>query len=380
MRPPGNGIVTLSQGRTANRHVQVKSGAARADAISLQGNWSPVNSDSTVSERLPGSIILSQTDRIGDAIATLPMAGLIKHHAPGTRVIALGRRYTEAIWRACPHIDDLILLEELRTPGAAVERLKGANAEAIVHVWPDREVAHWARQADIPTRVGSSRRLHHWTTCNVRPWVRRKVSGLHTVVLNARLLEPFGVRAPRDAVALAAYGRLDAPPLGAGVGALLRAGRRNVVVHPFTAGGGPAWGLQNYAALIAALDPDRYHCIVTGTAEEARRYRAVLPLARPHVTDAGGMLELAQLMQLIGAADALVAASTGPLHLAAALGRRAIGLYTMRDHAAPARWRPLGADAHALVFDPNCRTCAVKSDCDCIERIIPARVIELLER
>ena len=48
---------------------------------------------------------------------------------------------------------------------------------------------------------------------------------------------------------------------------------------------------------------------------------------RDRVTDLTGQLSLSQLVELIAHCDGLVAASTGPLHLAAAFGIRAVGLY-----------------------------------------------------
>ena len=100
----------------------------------------------------------------------------------------------------------------------------------------------------------------------------------------------------------------------------------------------------------------------------------------PHVTDATGLLDLRQLIMLIGACDALVAASTGPLHVAAACGIRAIGLYSPRRPIHPGRWAPIGRDAHALVNDPACPRCAKGEVCDCITRIAPLQVRALLER
>jgi hypothetical protein len=38
-------------------------------------------------------IILCRTDRIGDVILTLPMAGVLKEKFPGCTVIFLGRNY-----------------------------------------------------------------------------------------------------------------------------------------------------------------------------------------------------------------------------------------------------------------------------------------------
>jgi ADP-heptose:LPS heptosyltransferase len=132
--------------------------------------------------------------------------------------------------------------------------------------------------------------------------------------------------------------------------------------------------------LIRSIDPQRWQVLLTGTMSEAERYRNVLPLDLPHVTDTGGRLELEEMIQLIGAADAFVSASTGPLHIAAACGIRAIGLFSMRRPIFPARWAPIGRDAHALVFDPDCPDCAAGRVCDCITRIPPERVLELLEK
>ena len=329
---------------------------------------------------LPQSLILSQPDRLGDALITLPMAGWIKRHAPQTRLIVLCRRHIEPVWRDCPDVDEVILLEDLEASDP-VERLRAVEAQAIVHLKPLPQVARWAREARIPKRIGTAGRLFHWTTCNIRPSFRRRGSGLHAAVLHARLLEPFGVRPPLEANALAAHGRIAAPPAPSQkVRALLDASKRNVVIHPMTGGGALPWGLENFAALIASLDSSRYHLILTPSAGESKDYRDVLPIDRANVVDAGGLLDLGELMQLVGAADALVAASTGPLHLAAVYGRRAIALHTMRDHASPQRWGPLGPDAHALVFDPNCPACARDDECDCIQRINPLRVVELLER
>ena len=160
--------------------------------------------------------------------------------------------------------------------------------------------------------------------------------------------------------------------------ALLRSDRKCVVMHPMV-GSGVGWGLANYAALMRALDPTLWQVIVTGTKEEAARYRTALPMDMLHVTDAGGQLDLDELMMLIGASNAMVAASTGPLHIAAALGLRTIGLFSMRRPIFPARWAPLGKDVQVLVHDPHCTTCASGTACDCITRIPVDRVLDRLQ-
>ncbi|MFT3884261.1 MAG: glycosyltransferase family 9 protein [Flavobacteriales bacterium] len=328
---------------------------------------------------VPHTVILSRPDNLGDAVVTLPMAGWIKRHAPGTRIIALVQGYTRPVWERCVHIDAVITLEELRAAKEAgtIDRLRALGANALVHVFPHRDVARWAKAAGIPRRIGTSHRWWHWTTCNERVSFTRKGSDLHEAQLNIKLLAPFGIPMPGNVQDLVPWIGLQVLSAPADVCALLRPDRRNVILHPLK-GSGVEWGLKNFAALIRSLDPQRYHVLLTGTAAEAERYRSVLPVGSPHVTDTGGTLPLDRLMDLIGASDALVAASTGPLHIAAATGIRTIGLFSMRRPIHPGRWAPLGTDAHVLVNDPACPRCAKGEPCDCITRIAPERVLQLL--
>lgn len=331
---------------------------------------------------IPGRIILSRPDALGDAVVTLTTAGWIKHHAPGTHITVLCRNYARPVWACSRHVDDIIVLDELQAAGgaAAVERLRSVNADAIVHVFPYRDVARWAKQAGVKRRIGTSHRWWHWFTCNERVDFTRKNSPLHEAQLNIKLLAPFGIAVPGNVEELVPHIGFVPPTLKAELRTLLPEGKRIVVLHPLSKGSAVEWGLPNFSALIRALDPARWHVIVTGTKDEAERYRSALPLDLPHVTDLGGSLALDELIAVIGASDALVAASTGPLHIAAACGKRAIGLFGMRKPIHPGRWAPLGTDAHVLVNDPACPRCAKGEVCDCITRIGPERVLELLYR
>lgn len=331
---------------------------------------------------IPGRIILSRPDALGDAVVTLTTAGWIKHHAPAAHITVLCKDYARPVWACSRHVDAIITLDELQAGGnaTAVDRLRGSNADAIVHVFPHRAVAHWAKQAGIPRRIGTSHRWWHWFTCNERVDFTRKNSPLHEAQLNLKLLSPFGIPVPGNAEELVPHIGFVPPSLSGDLRALLPAGKRIVVLHPLSKGSAVEWGLTNFSALIRALDPARWHVLVTGTKDEAERYRSALALDLSHVTDLGGRLKLDELIAIIGASDALVAASTGPLHIAAACGKRAIGLFGMRRPIHPGRWAPLGADAHVLVHDPGCVRCARGEECDCIARIAPQHVLQLLER
>jgi ADP-heptose:LPS heptosyltransferase len=72
------------------------------------------------------------------------------------------------------------------------------------------------------------------------------------------------------------------------------------------------------------------------------------------VTDLVGKLTLTQFMSFTAHCDGLIAGSTGPLHLAAALGINTLGLYQSRK-ADIQRWHPVGRSAAVIHSDVQCR-------------------------
>jgi ADP-heptose:LPS heptosyltransferase len=98
------------------------------------------------------------------------------------------------------------------------------------------------------------------------------------------------------------------------------------------------------------------------------------------VTDITGTMPLAQFIAFIQAAGGLVAASTGPLHIAAALGKVAVGLYAPMRPIHPGRWAPLGPRSGFLVVEKECQKCRHDTRCECIENIRPADVALKLEQ
>ena len=307
---------------------------------------------------------------------TLPLAGLLKQRFPNIHITFLGRAYTAPVLRCCAHVDSILTMEELEANNTvdAVAKLRDLNADAIVHVFPEQRIAKWAKQAGIPTRIGTSHRWWHWLTANERVSFSRKNSVLHEAQLNVKLLAPFGITQHPSIAELAALTGFKKPAPDGTVSELLRSDRKCVILHPRSKGSAAEWGLDRFTELIEQLDPATYHVFITGTATEAAQYRNGLPLLLPHVTDTGGKLNLDQLIALIGASNALVAASTGPLHIAAASGIKAIGLYPTQRPMHPGRWAPLGADVHVLVNDAA-KNLTVEEQ---VHAILPSEVLTVL--
>jgi heptosyltransferase-3 len=328
-------------------------------------------------------VLLSRTDAIGDVTLALPMAGAIKRHLPGARVSFLGRAYTRAVIEACEHVDEFLDWATVADadPETQARLLRDCGATHVIHVNARRAECRAAHRAGIGVRIAMARRW--WGLIHSNRWLfyGRRNSPLHETQLNLMMLRALGIRELPDLDGVAGlYGLTRARPLPAALARELDPERVNVVLHPRSAGHAPEWGVPNFARLMERLPRERYRVLVTGSAREREEVAGALPLHLPHVRDLMGALELHELISLLGRADAIVASSTGPVHLAAAQGSVAIGLYTARPSKNAARWGPVGPLRHWLENDPHCPRCLRGKACDCCSRIPVERVLDVLER
>ncbi|HEY6902086.1 MAG TPA: glycosyltransferase family 9 protein [Puia sp.] len=322
------------------------------------------------------TFIISRTDAIGDVVLTLPVAGVLRELYPDARIIFLGRSYTEDLIKACIFVDEFLNWDQLQQLpyDDAVQRMADTGADTILHILPRPEIARMARKAGIKERIGTTNRLYHWWYCNKLVRLSRKNSPYHEAQLNLRLLQPLGAQDLYSIQDIGDYyGLSRLAPLPPEIEARLDRSRFNLILHPRSRGHGREWGLDYYKQLIGLLPEDRFKVFITGTSAEGIQLEPLLE-ACASATDMTGSMNLGQFITFISRADGLLASGTGPLHLAAALGIHALGIFPPLRPIHPGRWAPIGPKARALVKDIDCRACRKTMDCSCIRDILPAQV------
>jgi len=328
-------------------------------------------------------ILISRTDSIGDVVLTIPVAGLIKKQYPNARISFIGRSYTEPVIRLSQHIDEFInydLFENHKLTDR-IKFLQDLKADWIIHVFPQKKLCRDAKKAGIKNRVGTSHRTYHWTTCNRLVSFTRKNSDLHESQLNCKLLSPLNIAVPELDKIREFYGFKKPDHNRIKMENLLDKKRKNIVLHPKSKGHGREWGLPNFEALIHKLPQQRYKIFISGTRAEGDQMKDLLERNREHVTDLTGTFNLDEYITFLSLADAIVASGTGPLHIAAALGTLAIGLFPPIRPIHPGRWAPVGEIVEVLVKQvPECNECRKTLDCKCIRDISPNQVLEILNR
>jgi ADP-heptose:LPS heptosyltransferase len=332
----------------------------------------------------PKRIIISRTDSIGDVILTLPLAGILKHHFPDLHLMFLGSAYTKAVIDCCKHIDEFIDWTYIKTlkEDEAVSFLKTKKADSIIHVFPLKEIAILAKKAGIPSRIGTTNRIYHWYTCNKLLRFSRKNSDLHEAQLNTKLLKPFGINRPYETEELISfYGFESRIPITDTISSLIDKEKFNLILHPKSKGSAREWGPDNFAALIETLPKDKFRIFVSGTASEAQLMQTeLLDKYKDSITDITGKFSLSEFISFISQSDGLIAASTGPLHIAAALGKIALGIYPPIKPMHPGRWKPLGEKASFAVAEKQCSACRKSNECKCMKDITPDIVNYKLEQ
>jgi heptosyltransferase-2 len=138
------------------------------------------------------------------------------------------------------------------------------------------------------------------------------------------------------------------------------AAARSVVLVP-GATYGPAKRWPGFAALAQSLPAALSVLIAGAPAERALcgELRAALAREGRAVVDLCGELDLAQLAALLAAARCTISNDTGPMHLAAAVGGRVLGLFLS---TAPEWTAPRGPSARWLAAAVPCRPCFAR-DC-----------------
>ena len=280
-------------------------------------------------------IVVARTDSIGDVMLTLPLCGLLKKIHPDLKVSFVCKTYTAPIVKASLQVDAILLLDELNE-----EQLKSINADAIIHAFPDKTMMKLAAKANIPIRIATAGRLHSWVYANTRVFFTRKKSRLHEAQLNLKLLQPLGIL---ETPTLDALHRLTgfSPPTPVAE-FIVPGDHRNIILHPLSQGSAAEWGIDTFQALVTMFADEHVRFYITGTATEGDRIREMGGIKGNKVEDLTGKMSLTELIAFIARCDMLIAASTGPLHIAAALGIHAVGLYPNVRPMYPRRWGAIG--------------------------------------
>ncbi|MBZ0264232.1 glycosyltransferase family 9 protein [bacterium] len=311
-------------------------------------------------------ILLCRTDAIGDLVLTLPLLEALKKHSPGLEIDLLVSSKTAPLLKNNPHLRNIIQLPDstLELPSL----LRTYNYGAAIAVRPEWGIAAALFRTRIPVRIGTARRAYSPLFTH-RVKIRRRYGGRHEAEYNFDLLKPFGIKGtpPHPKLYLTETETEFAREMLQNLG--ITAQDRFVVIHPGSRGSAPNLPYSVYAEVTKLLSKE-YPVLLTGSAEEVRPLVDLLSKKAAgsilkDIHNLAGTTTLRELMALLSLAEMVIASSTGPLHLASALGTKVISYYGLPPEVSAKRWRPWVNEKQYRILEPTVSACSTKCKGNC---------------
>lgn len=296
--------------------------------------------------KLPGDarLLIVRLGSLGDIVHTLPAAGALREAFPRAQIDWLVEQRWRPLVEGNPDLTRLIAMER-RTLGGwerVIRELRAARYHCALDFQGLYKSALLAFFSGAKERIGFAAGAAREGGAAFFYTHRVAPTAAHVVEQNLQLAELLGAKASTPRFPLAAAVRAEESVRGE---LASRGVAQYYVLCPGGGWRGKCWPAEQYGHLHRRL-AERYGwrgVVSYGPGERAlaEAVRLVAGEPEPVLLE----LELSQLVALLRRARFVVAGDTGPLHLAAALGRPAVGLYGPTD---PRRNGPYGT-GHVVV-------------------------------
>lgn len=307
------------------------------------------------------NILVVRTDRIGDVVLSLPVAAAIKSKYPNCKLSFLVREYTKPIVEANKFIDEIIVIKERNGKFKLfenVELIKKHNIDVVIVLYPTFIVSLIMFLAGIKKRVGTGYRLYPFLFTD-KVYEHRKDAKKHEIEYNFGLLKPLGIDFNPGIENVKFNLNLSGSLLKKVEKILdehnISSDKGFIILHPGSGGSAVDLPIEKFKELITLLTENDVNIVLTGSKSEKHMNDKLV--VNKNVFNFAGLFNLEELMALISKANLLVANSTGPIHIAAALGIQTFGFYPKIKSCSAERWGPYSNKKKIYQPELDCQDC-----------------------
>jgi len=296
-------------------------------------------------------LLVSRTDRLGDLVLALPFVESLKARYPECRVDVMASLYASPILENNDRIDGIVrvqndqLITSRHYRKDLEQKVKKADYKAAVVLFPERHISRMLHHVGLRVRIGTAGRFHSVFYTH-RLAHSRKANKKHEFEYNLDFLKYFS-----DGETVTCPVVYPSPRELNNARRILRNNRVEspfIVIHPGSGGSAEGWPTDRFIQLSAQLRKNGYEVVITGSVAEGEMMRRIASDLAIQVKEITAQTDLRTLAAVLSLASAVVANSTGPLHLAVAVGTKVVGLYPGKRIMSPVRWGPVG-NGHRVI-------------------------------
>jgi heptosyltransferase-1 len=315
------------------------------------------------------NILLLKPSSLGDIVMALPALSALRRNFPQARISWLVRPEFAPLIEGHPHLDEVILFDRKRlgrawfdpaafgSLTALISGLRRSRFDAVL------DLQGLFRTASLSWLSGCKRRFgpiwrkelarYFYTTA-----IPARLEWVHVVDYFLKLVEAMGasdlrvefVLPERPAAAASARDLLSRHKVDPG---------RYAVLIPGSAQVSKCWPAERFAALADRLTSDHSLAIVaTGSRGESPMIERIQSFAKHPIANLAGRTLLPELVEVLRSASLVVSNDTGPGHIAAALGRPLVMMFSWSN---PLRVGPYHRPECIVARDASSRGLAIRS-------------------
>lgn len=302
-------------------------------------------------------ILIIRPDRIGDVVLSTPIPREIKKTYPDSFVAVLLRSYTKDLYQNNPNVDEIILLDDIPYEGITnfwrkVREIRKFKFTHALSLLPTEKTNYLMFFAGIKTRIGVGHKFYQFITCTKSVSRNKYIPLRHEADYCMDLARKIGIETDNlnTEIFLTQEEQKTADEIRT---KLLRGKKYLIGIHSTSGNSAPNWPPKIYRELIEALcNNDDYSIVVTDNIVPDA-LADIEGIEYPNVNS-----NLRETIIKISALNCIVSASTGPMHIAAALKIKTVSLFCPMTACSPKLWEPKGNDSRIVI--PSDNYCATK--------------------
>lgn len=300
-------------------------------------------------------ILIVRPDRIGDVVLSTPIPREIKRTYPDAFVAVYLRNYTKDIYINNPYVDEIIT-NDFDNNGFSsfkdnVKELRKYKFTHALMLLPSEYMNYLLFFSGIPVRVGVGHKLYQFLTFTKYANRKKYIPLRHEADYCMDLARKIGVNAEdlSTEIYLTDSEKEKVKDIRAG---LLKEKKLLVGIHSTSGNSAPNWEANEYSKLVKEFERNKNVRVVITDNNIPAQLNGMDNAEYPNIDK-----NLRESILNFAALDCLISASTGPMHIAAALKVKTISLFCPLTACSPKLWGPLGNESEVVLPSGNyCQT------------------------
>lgn len=295
--------------------------------------------------------LIIRQDRIGDVVLSLPMAIHLKEAFPGCFVTVLLRDYARAIYENSIYVDEIISYPDFNLDWKGIfrlsKRLRGYKFTHSFMPLPDSTLNLVTYLAGIRVRISSGHKLFQTLTNTKSSYRRKYIQFRHESDYSLDSLRKIGmeIKGSRAEITITEDEKRGNELLKK---RLCPDGEKLIAINTSSGNSAPNITVDAYLELTKLLTSvPRFNVLITDR-EPDERFAGL-----PRVTFLEEKEDLREMINYISISDVVISSSTGPMHIAGALGVPTVSVFCPLPACSPVLWGPLGNDPVFVLPEEN---------------------------